>query len=368
MRLFYSHSFSVPLAAKVRAFRGLLEAAVDELALEMQGKGAPGMLRFDIIEGDKAEFGDPASALFPRIGRCDVFFSLLLDEAAAVPGLSHVSPSCLQELIVAHQASKPTLAWVEKGCSSCLGFGSSLTTYREFTVDDLLFDEGRQAIRDNIKQRLVEAFLASEHQTTQYLYCNTFSESSPDTVDSFLWRRGAWEHTDGGDEIWRSEQQPRSGGQRVLAFGGEAENGCLAIAATAMTWNWNDQQGKSITTLGTIDPSLLPPDQTLVVELRCRTSGTALLRPLLQGVITDPRSTRLKGAPAQSLIANSQESNWNWKSVGEHEGWTSKQFHAKIDLPPSHRIEGDAQFYLVVETGEDILFIDHVVLGVVESG
>ncbi len=368
MRLFYSHSFSAPLAAKVRAFRVLLETAVCELAREMQQKGAPGMLQFDIIEGDKAEFGDPASALFPRIERCDVFFSLLLDEAAAEPGSSHVSPSCLQELVVAHQASKPTLAWVEKGCSSCLGFGRSLTTYREFTVDDLLFDEGTQAIRENIKQRLVEAFLASEPETTQYLYCNTFSEASPDTVDSFLWRRGSWEHSADGDDLWRSEQQPRPGGQRVLTFGGESGNGCLAIAATAMTWNWNDQQGKSITTLGAINPSLLVSNQALVVELRCRTSGTALLRPLLQGAITDPRSARLKGTPAQSLIADSQESNWNWKSVGEHEGWTSRQFHARIDLPPAHQVEGEAKFYLAVETGEDILFIDHVVLGLVRGG
>jgi hypothetical protein len=368
MRLFYSHSFSAPLAAKVRAFRELLEAAVSELALEMQSKGAPGMLQFDIIEGDKAEFGDPASALFPRIERCNVFFSLLLDEAAATPGPSHVSPSCLQELAVAHRAGKPTLAWVEKGCSGCLGFGNSLTTYREFTVDELLFDEGKQAIRDNIKQRLIEAFLVSGPQTTQYLYCNTFSESSPDTVDNFLWRRGSWEQTPDGDEIWRSEEQPRPGGQRVLTFGGEDGNGCLAIAATSMTWNWNDQQGKSITSLGAVDPSLLSRDQSLMVEVRCRTSGTALLRPLLQAAIVDPRSDHPKGKPAQSLIADSPESNWNWKSVGEHEGWTSKQFLAKIDLPPSHQIEGEARFYLVVETGEDILFIDHVVLGLVGNG
>lgn len=368
MRLFFSHSFSAPLATKVRAFRELLEAAVSELAVEMQRKGAPGMLQFDIIEGDKAEFGDPASALFPRIERCDVFFSLLLDESAASPGPSHVSPSCLQELVVAHRAGKPTLAWVERGCSSRLGFGSSLTTYREFTVDDLLFDDSKQAIRDNIRQRLIEAFLASEPQATEFVYCNTFSESSPDTVESFLWRRGSWEQTADGDEIWRSEEQPRTGGQRVLTFGGEDGNGCLAIAATAMTWNWNDQQGKSITVLGPIPPSLLAPNQALLVEVRCRTSGTALLRPLLQAVVVDPQSTRLKGRPARSLIAESPESNWNWKSVGEHEGWTSRQFHAKIDFPPTHRIEGDARFCLAVETGEDILFIDHVVLGLVRSG
>ena len=368
MRLFYSHSFSASLTAKVRAFRTLLETAASELASEMQRKGAPAILQFDIIEGDKAEFGDPASALFPRIERCNVFFSLLLDEAGAAAGPSHVSPSCLQELVIAHRAGKPTLAWVEKGCAGCLGFGNSLTTYREFTLEDLLFDEGKQAIRDNIKQRLVEAFLASEPQTARYLYCNTFSDVSPDTVDSFLWRRGSWEQTADGDKVWRSEEQPRPGGQRVLTFGGEDGNGCLAIAATGVTWNWNDQQGKSITLLGAIEPRSLDHGQALVVEIRCRTSGTALLRPLLQAMIADPNSAQLKGKPAQSLIADSPESNWNWKSVGEHEGWTSKRFHATIDVPAPYHIDGEARFYLVVETGEDILFIDHVVLGLVDPG
>jgi hypothetical protein len=362
VRLFFSHSFSSRLVPRVRAFNALLEAAFREIADELRSKEAPGALRFEVIEGDKAEFGDPASALFPRIGRCDVFFSLLFDETASGPCKPYVSPSCLQELIVAYVARKPILAWVEKGCTSSLGFASSLTTYREFTVDDLLFDEAKAAIRDNIKQRLYEAFLPSQAQAATYLYCNTFDHGSPDDVQDFRWRRARRVKNERDEEEWKPEDQPRRGGQSLLPFGGES-GGCLAIAATADTWNWSGWQGQSITTLGLLDPAPFAPGQEVVVEIRCRTNGNVRIRPLFNGPAVDPDDPGDRAKWNWPLVIDAQDSDWGWKSVSFEEGWVSLIFRARITYPEGYRVQDTVKFYLIAETSEDIVLIDRVLLG-----
>jgi hypothetical protein len=361
VKLFFSHSFSAQLGPRVRAFRELLEMGFREIDEESLAKGVPGMLRFDVIEGDKAEFGDPASALFPRIERCDVFFSLLLDETASEPGRPYVSPSCLQELVVAYRAKKPILVWVERGCTSCLGFASSLTTYREFAVDDLLFDDAKAAIRDNIKQRLYEAFAPCQPQTSSFIYCNTFDDDSPDGVEDFLWRRARRVQQE-GQEVYQREEQPRRGGQSLLPFGGET-GGCLAIVATADTWNWKDQQGKSITTLGQLDPTAFVPGQEVTVEVRCRTNGNARIRPLFNGPAVDPDEPDDRTKWDWQLVAEGQDSDWGWKSVSAEENWVSRVFRVRIAYPEGYRIRDTVKFYLIAETNEDILFIDRVLLG-----
>lgn len=352
MRVFYSHSFAVDLEPKVDFFRSLLKQV--KMSIEKETEKA---LTVDIVEGDTAGFSDPVRTIFPEIRNSDIVFAVLLDEIATGPRSGFVSAACLQEIIVGHQAGKNMLAWVEHGCADRLGFARYLTTYSEFSLADLLSEEGKNKIAKTIRKRLLEYAQPIALEADSYLYCNTFDEGSPHNIHSLVWPRISL-------ISGKSEEILRSGGQSILQFAGEHGGGCLAIASTRDTWNWFRQAGQSITTLGHISEDPFAHGQRMSFEIRCRSSGPVRVRPTFNGPAVDPDDPANKDKHDWPLVDLSRSPEWNWKTVTPEEKWVSKTFRCSIDYREGNVLQDPVKLYLVADTADEFLFIDKILLAV----
>jgi len=295
--------------------------------------------------------------IFPEIQNSDIVFAVLLDETVLGSKTGFASPACLQEVIVGQQAEKRTLAWVERGCADRLGFVRYLTTYSEFSLADMLSEEGQNRIAKTIRKRLLEYAQPIALETESYLYCNTFTEGSPHNIHSLMWPRVSV-----GDG--KLEEIVRSGGQSVLHFAGEHRGGCLVIGSTRDTWNWFRQVGLSITTLGHIRKEPFARGQKMSLEIRCRSSGPVRVRPIFNGPAVDPADPTNKEKHDWELVDVSRSPEWNWKTVTREEEWTSKTFRCSIDYREGNELQVLVKLYLVADTADEFLFVDKILLAV----
>jgi hypothetical protein len=244
MRIFYSHSFTTGLFPKVKAFRAVLDEAI-EAVRQSHGSDSGSSPAIEVVEGTGVDFANPAGSIFPLIENSDILIAALFDETRSRQD-GFVSAACLQEIIVAQRAGKKTMVWVEEGCTNRLGFIPHLTTYGEIGIDELLLADGRDRIARTIVDRLIGAGREGPRRAgCSYIYVNDFGPGAADRISSFEWRRA---YVDEETHKIHFEETPRSGGQTILRACGENGKDCLCISSTKDTWNWALNAGQSLTT------------------------------------------------------------------------------------------------------------------------
>jgi hypothetical protein len=347
MRIFFSHSFAPELETRVEAFRQILATAKREIEAESDE-------RVEVVEGDKADVMDPVNSIFPKIEDSNVLFTVLLAEHEDDKKISFVSPACLQEIVVAHHKGRRALVWVEKGRSKRLGFTQHLTTYGEFTDVDLLLEQKRRSIIQNLKDTIIRHFQPSAAKTDGYLYFNSFNEESRDKVRSYSWRRA-------------ESEEPRTGGQQEISFGGESGEGCLLIAVTDDAWNHPTRT--SIATLAQLDPTHFENGQSVIFEIRGRSTGPIRVRPYIDGPAVDPEAPRDRDKWVWDICPQpGPDGNWDWKAIKPEEEWVSKVFVGRVQYPQEFIIKRRPTLDLLTDTGVNALFVDRVMFGLQKEG
>jgi hypothetical protein len=364
MRIFYSHSFTARLSPKVRAFRAILDEAVN--AARLASELTPGRpFVATVVEGIGVDFADPVSSIFPMIEGSDVLISALFDETSSSEE-GFVSAACLQEIIVAARAGKKTMVWVEEGCANRLGFIPHLTTYGDIRTDEMLLAEGRQRITRAITDRLLGATVkVPSGPTDKHIYINDFGPGSLDHIVSFEWKRA---YVDEKTQTAHFEGNPRTGGQTILRSCGENGNDCLAISSTRDTWNWALRVGESLTTLAVLPRAEFTHGRELVFRVHCRSTGRVKLCPLLNGPATNPKDPDEKLTDHDwQLMDPTRELEWQYKSIAPEEGWVDKLFTCRVNFRKDHVLSRDPTLYLMANTEREIVLIDHISLSAVGS-
>jgi len=79
-KIFLSYSFAECAEKRTRAWKELVECVLERIEQQTAQKGAK--LQMELVEGNKADLGNPVESIFPKVRSCDFLIALLLNVSA----------------------------------------------------------------------------------------------------------------------------------------------------------------------------------------------------------------------------------------------------------------------------------------------